>query len=70
MIIAFVLTGKTMEARAKRSTGGALRALMCLQPDEAVLCTPDGEKRSVPISVLRVGDTVLATELWSKAVRR
>ena len=59
MIIAFVLTGKTMEARAKRSTGGALRALMCLQPDEAVLCTPDGEKRSVPISVLKVGDTVL-----------
>lgn len=59
MIVAFVLTGKLMEARAKRNTGSALRALMCMQPDEATLCGPDGERKSVPISVLRPDDLVL-----------
>lgn len=59
MIVAFVLTGKLMEARAKRNTGSALRALMCMQPDEATLCSPDGGRKSVPISVLRPDDIVL-----------
>lgn len=59
MIVAFVLTGKLMEARAKRNTGSALRALMSMQPDEATLCGPDGERKSVPISVLRPDDLVL-----------
>ncbi len=59
MIVAFVLTGKLMEARAKRNTGTALKALMCLQPEEAILCTSDGEKRKVPITELHSGDIVL-----------
>ncbi|MCM1504844.1 MAG: heavy metal translocating P-type ATPase [Muribaculum sp.] len=59
MIIAFVLTGKLMEARAKRNTGSALRALMCLQPEEAILCGSNGEKRKVAIAELRPGDRVI-----------
>ncbi len=58
MIIAFVLTGKLMEARSRRNTGAALRALMELQPSEALLVLPDGTTKLVDIGSIRAGDTV------------
>lgn len=58
MIIAFVSTGKFMEARARRNTGDAIRALMGLQPSEALLVLPDGELRTVPISEIKRGDII------------
>lgn len=59
MIIAFVLTGKYMEARSKRHTGDALRALMGLQPTEALLLNSDGTSKAVPIADIRPDDLLL-----------
>lgn len=58
MIIAFVLTGKLMETRSRHNTGVALKALMGLQPTEAMLITPDGERRIVDISCIKKGDLI------------
>ncbi len=58
MIIAFVSTGKFMEARARRNTGNAIRALMGLQPSEALLVMPDGTLKTVPISEIKRGDII------------
>lgn len=58
MIIAFVLTGKLMEARARRSTGSAIRALMGLQPSEAQLVMADGSVSTVPVAAIKAGDRV------------
>jgi len=56
MIIAFVLTGKFLEMRARRNTGTAIRALMGLQPSEAQLIEPDGTIRTVRIEKIEPGD--------------
>ena len=58
MIIAFVLSGKLLEARAKQSTSASIRSLMGLQPKTARLVGKDGEDKDVPIAMLRPGDTV------------
>lgn len=58
MIIAFVLTGKLMETRSRHNTGVALKALMGLQPTEAMLITPAGERRVVDISQIKKGDLI------------
>lgn len=55
MIITFVLTGKLMEARSRRNTGAALRALMSLQPEKAVLVDADGNTREISIDEITVG---------------
>lgn len=57
VIIAFVLTGKLMEERAKNSTSSAIRGLMGLQPKTARLLI-DGEETEVPIAAIRVGNVV------------
>ncbi len=59
MIIAFVLTGKLMELRARGRTGAAIRALMGLRPTVTDLCLPSGEVREVKISEVKRGDVVL-----------
>jgi Cu+-exporting ATPase len=63
LIIALVLTGNAFEARAKRQTSQALRALAALQPDTARVArpTPDGGTAEVdlPVDAVRAGDTVL-----------
>ncbi|URM91007.1 heavy metal translocating P-type ATPase [Streptomyces sp. MRC013] len=52
----FVLTGRYLEARAKRGTGAALRSLAELAAkDVAVRCGQSGRERRVPIEQLRVG---------------
>jgi Cu+-exporting ATPase len=57
-IVALVLLGNAMEARAKRQTSRALRALAELQPPTARIVTGDGET-DVPVEQVRHGDLVL-----------
>ena len=59
MIIAFVLTGKLMETRARHSTGSAIRSLMGLQPKLATQLLDDGTTRVSKLSTLRPGDRII-----------
>ncbi|GGR19617.1 heavy metal translocating P-type ATPase [Streptomyces netropsis] len=52
----FVLAGRMLEARARRGTGSALRALASLAAKDVVVRGTDGAERRVPIAELRVGD--------------
>ncbi|MFH9245348.1 heavy metal translocating P-type ATPase [Streptomyces lydicus] len=54
----FVLAGRRMEARARRGTGSALRALAELAAKDVVVRTADGD-RSIPVDRLRAGDHFL-----------
>ncbi|MEU5474492.1 heavy metal translocating P-type ATPase [Streptomyces lydicus] len=54
----FVLAGRRMEARARRGTGSALRALAELAAKDVAVRTADGE-RSIPVDRLRAGDHFL-----------
>ena len=65
LIIAFVLTGRAFEARARRRTASALRALAALQSksarvvrDEAELDIPIGEVRQDDVVVARPGERI------------
>ncbi|MGZ4846897.1 MAG: heavy metal translocating P-type ATPase [Halobacteriota archaeon] len=57
-ILAFVLLGRYLEARAKGSTSEAIRTLLRLKPEFAIVITEDGEQ-SVPADEVRVDDIVL-----------
>ena len=57
VVITLVLLGKWLEARAKRGTGAAIRALAKLQPEVAHVLR-DGAEQELPIAALRVGDLV------------
>ncbi|MFG2433343.1 heavy metal translocating P-type ATPase [Streptomyces sp. NPDC048508] len=50
----FVLTGRYLEARARRGTGAALRSLAELAAKEVSVRDANGE-RSIPVEALRVG---------------
>ncbi|MFE2975226.1 heavy metal translocating P-type ATPase [Streptomyces sp. NPDC059258] len=54
-VIAFILLGRYLEARAKRKSGAALRALMHLGAKDVAVLRAGGEVR-VPASALVVGD--------------
>jgi P-type Cu+ transporter len=54
-ITTFILLGRYLEARAKRRSGAAVRALLELAPPEVTLLTANGET-VVDISQLHVGD--------------
>ncbi|HEU5184920.1 MAG TPA: heavy metal translocating P-type ATPase [Gemmatimonadaceae bacterium] len=58
IIIAFILAGNALEARAKRNTSSALRALANLQPRTARLERAGGDV-DVPIEQVRRGDIVI-----------
>ena len=58
IIITLVLLGKWFEARAKRQTTEAIRALQALRPDIARV-RRDGVEREVPLESVRVGDVVV-----------
>lgn len=58
VIIAFVLLGKLLEAKAKKSTSGALKKLIGLQPQTARIFQ-NGMEKKVPISLIRKGDLVI-----------
>ena len=57
IIVALVLLGRWLEARAKRQTGAAVRALMDLQPPAARVVR-NGVELAVPIEQVAVGDLV------------
>jgi Cu+-exporting ATPase len=62
IIIALILTGNAFEARAKRNTAQALRALVHLQPKTARVVRTDGERPvelDVPIETVESGETVV-----------
>jgi P-type Cu+ transporter len=54
--VALILTGRYLEARAKRRAGGALRALLRLGATSARVVLPTGDVVERPIDALRVGD--------------
>ncbi len=56
-VITLVLLGKWLEARAKRHTADALRALGALRPDTARL-RRNGTDQQVPLARIQVGDLV------------
>lgn len=57
MIVAFVLLGRSLEARARARTGDALRALVSLRPRTARVIRGD-EERELPVGRVRAGDLV------------
>lgn len=58
VIIAFVLTGKMMEERAKGNTSDAIRKLMGMQPKVARVLR-GGVEEEIQIDLLQVGDMVV-----------
>lgn len=52
----FVLAGRMFEAKAKRSAGGALRALAELGANEVVVLSEHNSESTIPVARLRVGD--------------
>jgi Cu+-exporting ATPase len=56
VVIVFLLAGRWFEARAKRSAGAALQALLELGAKEATLLEAGGSERRVPIDGLAPGD--------------
>ena len=58
VVISLVLLGKWLEARAKRQTTEAIRALQALRPATARVRL-DGVDRDLPIDAIRVGDLVV-----------
>ena len=54
-ITVLVLLGQVLELRARRRTGDALRALLKLAPDKAVVVRP-GADIEVPLAEVRLGD--------------
>ncbi|WP_081336190.1 heavy metal translocating P-type ATPase [Burkholderia vietnamiensis] len=57
VIVTLVRFGKWLEARAKRQTTDAIRALNALRPDRARI-VEHGVERDVPLAQVRVGTTV------------
>ena len=65
MILTLVSVGKLLEATAKRRASGAVRELIALRPETAtVISEQDGTEieREVPLTDVRIGDTVAVRE--------
>lgn len=58
VVIALVMLGKYLEARARRQAGEAIRALEALRPERANRWC-DGQVESVPLTELRQGDCIV-----------
>ncbi len=58
VIVTLVLLGQVMELRARRQTGGAIRALLELAPPTARRLAPDGTEEEVAVESLRPEDRV------------
>ena len=76
-VTVFLLGGRYAEAKAKRSAGAALQALLSLGAKDAIVVRDDVEVR-IPVADLRVGDVIVVrpasgsppTASWSTAFRR
>ena len=61
VIIALILLGRFLEARARGKAGAAIRALVALQPEEAlVIAGAEGTPMSRPLAEIVAGDLLLA----------
>ena len=58
VIIALILTGRLLEARARAKAGAAIRRLMDLEPPRARVLR-DGAEVGIPVAAVRLGDTVV-----------
>lgn len=58
VVVALIIFGKWLEARAKRATTSAIQALMSLRPDRARV-ERDGGEIEVPVAAVAVGDVVV-----------
>ncbi|SFK17130.1 heavy metal translocating P-type ATPase [Falsiroseomonas stagni] len=59
VVIFFVMLGKYLEARAKRGTGAAIRALLDLRPRTARRLDAEGREHEIPAAALALGDRVV-----------
>ncbi len=59
VVVTLVSLGKHMEEGSKQKTTGAIKALMALTPDTAIMKGEEGMLTEVPTEILRVGDVVL-----------
>ncbi|MGD9893732.1 MAG: copper ion binding protein, partial [Dehalococcoidia bacterium] len=57
IIVALILMGRWLEARAKKQTGAAIKALMGLQAKTARVVR-DGVEEDIPVEALQAGDLV------------
>ncbi len=57
VIVALILLGRWLEARAKGRTGSAIRRLVELRPENALVVGPNGDEAR-PVADLAVGDVV------------
>lgn len=58
LLVAFLLLGKWLEAKAKGKSADSLKALLKLAPSTAMRLEADGSEREVPVSELHPGDRV------------
>jgi Cu+-exporting ATPase len=58
MIIALILLGRFLEARARGQTSEAIKKLIGMQPKTALVIR-NGEEREIPIEEVQVGDLIL-----------
>ena len=57
VIVTLVLLGQVLEGRARRSTGGAIRALLGLAAKTARVMRDDGTEVDIPLDQVRIGVT-------------
>jgi P-type Cu+ transporter len=59
VVVTLVLLGKFLEARAKRQTTAAIRALHALRPETAHVLQHSGEEADVPVAEVLAGDRLV-----------
>ena len=58
VITTLVLLGQMLELHARRSTSGAIKALLGLAAKTARVVRPDGSEADVPLEQIQIGDTL------------
>jgi Cu+-exporting ATPase len=58
VIVTLVLLGQVLELRARRSTSGAIKALLGLAAKTARVVREDGAEEDVPLEQVRIGDRI------------
>jgi Cu+-exporting ATPase len=59
VVVTLVLLGKWLEARAKRQTTAAIRALHALRPEIAHMVAAGGEELDIPVAEVLAGDRLV-----------
>jgi Cu+-exporting ATPase len=59
LVVTLVLLGKWLEARAKRQTTAAIRALQSLRPETAHVLLKNGQESDVPLAEVLAGDRLV-----------